>query len=221
MPATAGRFSLFRIRLDISLTLRLSIAKLSNGTCAMKHRYLTGVVAGFAILAGCAVGSGRFTHTDYTPAYTPSLVNYVGQAGYFPLETYGAPFGAKGNEDIAASLRLPGGYVDVPFKDITGQQTEDRGRLVLIMDPQRIPTQRNACGAPGRVKLAEKTGEQLIVVGNFCYQDELMTQTVLTMDRPAGADDPKLQGALRMMTELLFREDLPDGADCSSSAGDC
>ncbi len=172
-------------------------------------------------LAACASGSNRLTYTDYKAFYSPYLVNYVAREGSFPLEMYGQPFGASGNTEIANVISLPAYYRNTPFKEISGQQDDVNGRLVLLMDPMKLANSNVPCAKPNNIKLASSQSEQLIIQATFCYQDEMVSQTVLTMDRPASVTDPSFRLAMNHMTETLFRSELPDGASCGASKGTC
>jgi hypothetical protein len=163
-----------------------------------------------AILAvACAGNVNRLTYTEHTHFYSPQLVQYVTNKGYFPVTMYGTSFGADGNGEIAKNLRLPGNYQQVPFKDVSGQPSDDPGRLVLLMDANGIVDGDKLCGDPGKLASTAQQSEKLQVQASFCYQDEMVSHSVLTTLRPKTAGDPGFQHAMRhakLKSKLLLQQ---------------
>ena len=173
---------------------------------------------GITFLTACAGGT-VLTRTDYDSFYDPALLQYIALPGYFPAEIYGAPFGKKGHDEILARLALPAYFTQVPFKDVRGKNDGDRGRLVLVFNPVRVPTARAPCQNPGAIKLESGGGERMKVRLAFCYGDEMVSETSLSAPWPASATDPSLHRSLAQAIYELFPSYNPnsphcDGANC-------
>ena len=181
----------------------------------MKILHKLTLAAAAVLVAACAGNANRLTYTDHTNFYSPHLVRYVSQKGYFPVTIHGEPFGADGSRQITENLTLPGSYEPVPFRK-AGK--EDIGRLVLFMDGKGIINGRRLCEANEAIPTDLSGGEKIRVQAAFCYQDEMVSETVLTAVRPNSADDPKFQRSLTEMTEVLFRTQVPNGPGCRISA---
>jgi len=187
----------------------------------MKLRALAAIGVMAVLTVACAGDGNRITYTEHSNFYSPQLVQYVSNKGYFPLTMHGAPFGPEGNGKIAQNLRLPGYYKSVPFKEVSGQSSDDLGRLVLLMDAGGIVNGSKLCHDLDKLALNGNQGEKLQIQASFCYQDEMVSHAVLTTLRPKSADDPDFQRGMRQLTEDLFRTQLPEGPGCSAAGGSC
>jgi len=172
-------------------------------------------------IVACTAGSGRFSHSNYTAFYSPSLVSYVVQSGFFPLELYGAPFGAEANNIIVEDLRMPAYYRNAPLKLASDLDQAQNGRLVLVMDAEKLVNVNVPCIDPKGIALRQAKNEKLVVQATFCYQDEMVSRTVLTMDRPAGPSEPEFRQAMKFMMEYLFPPFLPNGPGCGAASPRC
>ena len=166
---------------------------------------LAGITAG--LLPSGPAGANTITRHDLYPAYSPQMVQYLASKGEVPVVLVGNGYGA----DLLSRLQMPGYYPQARFvaTDIARRRG---GYLVLIFDPKSVPGGGAACDSPNDVATGT-SGLEMNVQAAFCQSGEVMSDAVLTLDRPSGAGDPALTGGLNQLLSVMLEPRDPNQGD--------
>lgn len=157
-------------------------------------------LAGF-LAVGCA-GVSTIGHCDQVPAYGPSFVSYAARKGQIPLVVHGDPFGLPAAETaqvLAARLRLPGWFADVPFAARSNDATTRQDyRVVLIANPARALTADEACGTLTDLPMAGRSA-MLHLHASFCAPDGWLSM----VQGRAPAERPESHATQGLLDQLM------------------
>lgn len=116
-------------------------------------------------LAACANGAIN-TRVDQSILFRPSLVHYGTGGKALPLLIYGAPLPQSlTGEKLAQATAMPAQYHPIRLHYMANPDPEfDAVRLVLLVNPSRIPQPETMCRNPGKAQSAVAQPSALFVV---------------------------------------------------------
>lgn len=164
------------------------------------------------MLAGCA-GQVQTGYGDVTPFYDRNVVTHAAKGGAFPLIVHGAPAASLAPQRAAAAvaqdMRLPGWFPPTPFQPapVAGAPSGD-WRLVLIFNPARPISAREACGDLGRVPVAPGPAGETVVRAAFCTRDEAISD-VTARAAASAPGTPAFRQLLDQIAAAIFPERNP------------
>ncbi len=166
---------------------------------------LAGAVTAAMLFLTQGVGAATIYGDDMSGFYGPGLVNYVAAKGNFPAIVIDNPFGPQTDNALLAGLELPGYYPATKLKATTVKARDD-GHLVLVFNPRRTANGDTTCAAPAKQSASGADGSPgtLRLQAAFCYDDEMVSEAIMEMPRPAGINDPAFDQAMAQLMEVLL-----------------
>lgn len=116
-------------------------------------------------IAGCANGTIN-TRVDQSILFRPSLVHYGAADNQLPLLIFGAPLPLPmTGEKLAQAISMPAQYHPIRLHYIENPDPEsDALRLVLLINPARIPQPEAMCNTPEKAKSVAAQPTSVFVV---------------------------------------------------------
>ncbi len=174
-------------------------------TKSLSLKSFVGVCMAAMLCLSQSVGAATIYSDDVGGFYEPSLVQYVTSKGSFPTVVIANPFGANADDALLATLEMPGYYQSVSFTATTAKARDD-GHLVLVFNPVRASNGNTACAAPAKQSASEAVGgaNVLRLLAAFCYDDEMASEAIMEMPRPAGVNDQAFDQAMEELMAVLL-----------------
>ncbi len=117
------------------------------------------------LLAACTNGSIN-TRVDHSSLFRPSLLHYGSNGEALPLLIFGAPLQPPlSGEKLAQATSMPAQYHPIRLRFIEDPDREiDSVRLVLLINPSRIPQPEAMCREPEKAQSVATQPSSVFVV---------------------------------------------------------
>ncbi|HAD24524.1 MAG TPA: hypothetical protein DCF61_02165 [Alphaproteobacteria bacterium] len=156
-------------------------------------------------LAACANGAIN-TRVDQSILFRPSLVHYGTGGKELPLLIYGAPLPQPLTGDkLAQAIAMPAQYHPIRLRYIANPDPEfDAVRLVLLVNPSRIPQPETMCSKPGKAQSVAAQPSALFVV--LCAGSRYVAKGMVTSAAGGTSDVNVLGNMLHGLLSDMLRQ---------------
>jgi hypothetical protein len=150
------------------------------------------------------------TKEDLHPSYDPSYVNLAASNGHFPVVLVDSPIAG---DTLLKTLSLPGYFPQVPLTETAADRATGE-RLVLAFHAPQSSDGADACRNPAALAGNPAKGE-LRVQAAFCIGNEVLSEAVMTTQKPIRVDDPAFKTAMTHLMSVVLSTQNPndDGAN--------
>lgn len=186
----------------------------NEGQGAMRQVWQTSMLTLAAVFAATTAQSETITHEFHYPSYDPQYVQYAASKGSFPVVLVDSPIAG---DELVGSLALPGSYPQVPLTEVSEAERKGQYLVLAFHSPINIGGDK-LCVDPSTAA-SNAPGGALRVQAAFCSGDEVLSEAVMTTERPSGTADKGFNGAMaRLLNRVLSTRSPNDDGSCGRSS---